>query len=107
MIAADDVAPPRQHHCLSLVVDLLAAFAHHQRHERRRIVEHELTHQLVGALAHAEDVEQAACLELGQCLGTDQTAVGDHAHPGNGEAPAGRHLGSTATARITGQTFGR
>ena len=36
MIAADDVAPPRQRHRLGLVVDLLAALAHNQRHQWRR-----------------------------------------------------------------------
>ena len=37
---------------------------------------------------HAEDIEQPARLERGQRLGTDQPAVGNHAHAGDGEAPA-------------------
>src|SRR5262245_24517600 len=44
MVAADDIAPPRQHHRLGLVVDLLSALLDHQRHEGRGIIEHELAH---------------------------------------------------------------
>src|SRR5262245_2373416 len=40
MVAADDIAPPSQHHRLGLEVGLLAALAHRERHEWRRIVEH-------------------------------------------------------------------
>ena len=54
MIAADDVASTGQHHGLGLVVGLLAALVDGQRHERRGILEHQLAHQLVAALAHAE-----------------------------------------------------
>jgi hypothetical protein len=57
-IAADNVAPPRQHHRFGLVIDLLAALLHHQRHERRRIVEHQFAHQLVRAFPHAQDIQQ-------------------------------------------------
>ena len=46
-VAADDVAPPGQHHRLALVVDLFAALPCRQRYERRRIIEHQLAHQLV------------------------------------------------------------
>ena len=49
MVAADDVAPSRQHHGLGLVVDLFTALLHRQRDERRRIVEHQLAQQLVGS----------------------------------------------------------
>src|SRR5271157_3440346 len=57
VVAADDVAPARQLHRLRLVLDLLAAFLHQQRYERRRIIEHQLAHQLVGALAYPQDVQ--------------------------------------------------
>ena len=88
MVAADDVAPPSQLHRLGGVVGLLAAFADHQRYEWCGIIEHELSHQLVGALAHAQDIEQAARLEFGHGLGTDHAAVGDDAHASDGKAPA-------------------
>jgi hypothetical protein len=52
MVAADDVASSRQRYRLGLVVDLLAALTRHQRHERRRVVEYQLAHQ-VAALAAA------------------------------------------------------
>jgi hypothetical protein len=65
---------------------LLAALAHHQRQQRAGILEHELAHQLVAALAHAQNIEQSARLELGQGIGTDQTAIGDDAHPGDSKA---------------------
>jgi hypothetical protein len=35
--------------------ELVAAFRLHQRRERRGIVEHQIAHQLVGALTHAEN----------------------------------------------------
>ena len=73
MVAANDVAPFRQRHCLGLIVDMLTTFAYDQRYERRRIFQHEILHQLVRALAYAEDIKEAACLEFGQRLGTDQT----------------------------------
>jgi hypothetical protein len=57
MVAADDVAAPGQHHRLGLVVSLLAALLQREWHERRRIIEHELSHQLVGTLAHPQDIE--------------------------------------------------
>ena len=60
MIAADDVASTGQHHGLGLVVGLLAALVDGQRHERRGILEHQLAHQLVAALAHAENVQEPA-----------------------------------------------
>jgi hypothetical protein len=36
------------------------------------IIQHELSRELVGALPHPQDIEQATRLELGQGLGTDQ-----------------------------------
>src|SRR5258705_11586818 len=62
-VAADDVAPGGQHDRLGLVVDLPAALGHHQRHEGRTIVEHPLKHQVVAALAHTQDIKQAARFE--------------------------------------------
>jgi hypothetical protein len=43
---------------------------------------------LSDALAHAQDVEQAALLQFGRRLGTDEATVGDHAQARDGEAPA-------------------
>ena len=104
MVAADDVAPSRQRHGLGLVVDLFTALLHRQRDERRRIVEHQLAHQLVGALPHAQDIQEPPRLQLGHGLGTDHAAVGDHAHARNVEASAQpvdhgdqrRHVGGVA-----------
>ena len=88
MITADDVAPPGQLHGLGLVVDLLAALCQGERHEWRGVVEHQFAHQFVGALAHPEDIQEAARLQLRQGLGADHAAVGDHAHARDREAPA-------------------
>src|SRR3984885_3312990 len=60
VVAADDVAPPGERHRLGLVVDLLFAFGQKERDEGRGIVEHEFAHELVAALAHAQNVEQLA-----------------------------------------------
>jgi hypothetical protein len=60
VVAADDVAPPGERHRLGLVVDLLFALGQEERGEGRGIVEHEFAHELVAALAHAQDVEQLA-----------------------------------------------
>ena len=87
MVAADDVALAAQRHRLGLVVGLLAVLRHRERHERGGIAEHQFAHHLVGALAHPEDVQEAARLQLGHSLGADHAAVGDHAHAGDGEAP--------------------
>src|SRR3974377_234976 len=51
MVAADDVAPSRQHDRLGLVIDLLAALLHHQRHKRCRITEHQLTPHAFGCIS--------------------------------------------------------
>ena len=81
VVAADDVAPPGERDRLGLVVDLFFALGQEERDERRGVVEHEFTHQLVGALAHAQDVEQFARLQLRDRLGADHAAVGDDADP--------------------------
>ena len=59
-----------------------------QRHEGSGIVEHELAHQLVGALAHAENVEKPARFEFRDRLGADHAAIGDDADATDGEALA-------------------
>jgi hypothetical protein len=48
-----------------------------------------------------QDIEEAARLELGQRLGADHAAVGDHAHAADIEAPgaAGRRWGSRSSRR--------
>jgi hypothetical protein len=69
MVAADDVASSRQLDRLGLVINLLAALAQRQRHERRRIVERQLAHQFVGALAHTQDVEEPPRLQFGHVNG--------------------------------------
>jgi hypothetical protein len=77
---------------------------HHQRHERRRIVEHQLAHQLVRAFPHAQDIQQPPRLQLGHGLSADHAAIGDHAHARDREAAAQpvdhrdqrRHVGGVA-----------
>jgi hypothetical protein len=51
---------------------LLAAFRLHQRREQRGIVEH----QLVGALTHAENIQEPPGLKRGHGFGADHAAVG-------------------------------
>src|SRR5215475_6423454 len=65
MVAADNVTAPGQHHRLGREIGLLAALAHRERHERRRIVEHQFAHQLVAAFAHAEDIAGPCCSRAG------------------------------------------
>jgi hypothetical protein len=87
-----------------LVIDLLAALLHHQRHERRRIVEHQFAHQLVRAFPHAQDIQRSPRFYLGYGLGADHAAVGHHAHARAREAAAHpvdhgdqcRHVGGVA-----------
>src|SRR5450830_1203896 len=88
VIAADDVAPPGERHCLRLVIDAAVALGDGEGRERRRIVEHQFAHQLVGSLAHTENVEDPPRFELRDSLGTDHAAVGDDADAGDGEALA-------------------
>ena len=76
-IATDDVAPPGQRHSLGLVFDVFLT-GQNQRHEGAGIVEHEFTHEFIGALAHAEDVENvlatgAICSIL--CSGLDASTI--------------------------------
>ena len=78
-VAADDVAPPGELHRLGLVVDFAPLLHQNEGHERRGIVEHEIAHQLVGSLAHAQDVEEFARFEFGDRLGADHAAVGHDA----------------------------
>jgi hypothetical protein len=103
-VDADDVALASQLDCLGAIVDVSPALLDHQRHEGRGIVEHDVTHQLVGPLARTKDVEQATRLQRGDGLGTDHAAVSDDTEPANGEAPAqpidhwdqGRDIGGVA-----------
>src|SRR5271167_89961 len=88
VVAADDVAPPGERHRLGLVVDFLIAFGQKERDAGRGIVEYEFAHELVAALASAQDVEPAARLEFGDRLGADHAAGGDDADPGYGKALA-------------------
>src|SRR5450830_723825 len=79
VIAADDVAPPGERHCLRLVVDALATSGDGEGHEGARIVEYQFAHKLVGALAHAENVKKSPRFEFRDGLGADHAAVGDDA----------------------------
>ena len=88
VVDADDVALAAQLDRLGAVVDVSAALLDHQRHEGRGIAEHDLAYQLVGAFAHAEDVEQTTRFQCGDGLGTDHAAVSDDAEAADGEAPA-------------------
>src|SRR5208283_1452330 len=57
-VAADNVAPPGERHRLGLVIDL-APFLHQNKgNERRGIVEDEFADELVGSLAHAQNVDE-------------------------------------------------
>ena len=70
--------------------------------------QHDLTHLLVGALARAQDVVNAALLELDHGLVADHAAIGDDAHPGDAEALAQAvdhreqrlHVGGVAGPRL-------
>jgi hypothetical protein len=59
-----------------------------QRHHRLVVGEHDLAHFAVAALAGTEDKFDATHLQLGDRLGTDHPAVGNHAHPGNAKTLA-------------------
>ena len=87
-IATDDVAPPGQHDRLGLVVDLLAPLGDGEWDEGSGIGEHEVSHQFVAALAHAENIAKPARFEFGDGLGADHAAIGDDADALNGKALA-------------------
>ncbi len=78
-IAADDVAPPGELHRLGLVIDFASGLHQNEGNERRGIVEDEFAHQLVGSLAHAQNIKQPSRFEFGDRLGADHAAVGDDA----------------------------
>ncbi len=63
-VAAHDIAPPGERHGLRLVVDLAPRLHQNEGNERRGIVEDEFAHQLVGSLAHAQNVEQSCALRV-------------------------------------------
>jgi len=88
VIDADDVALLAHLHRFGAVIGLLVALADGERHEGCLVFEHDLAHQLVGALAHAEEIEEAARLEAGDGLGADHAAIGDDADAADGESPA-------------------
>src|SRR5574337_553130 len=85
-IAADDVAPPGERDRLGLVVDLAPRLHQNEGDERRRVAEHEVAHQLVRPLAHAQNVEKLSRFELGDRPGADHAAVGDDADAVDAEA---------------------
>ena len=95
-VEADDVAPwlcpgipAADDDLLDLDVGELAAGAiDGKRHHRLLVGKNDVAHLRIRALAGAEDVFDAAYLELGDGLGADHAAVGDDAHAGNAEAPA-------------------
>ena len=78
-VAADDIATPGERDGLGLVVDLAPRLLQDEGNERRGIAEHEVAHELVRPLAHAQHIEELAGLELGDRLGADHAAVGDDA----------------------------
>ncbi len=63
VVAANDVAPAGELHGLGFVIDLLGPFADHERDEWRRIVEHPLAYDFVGALANTVGV-RAPCFAV-------------------------------------------
>ena len=87
-IATDDVTPPGQHDRLGFVVDLLAPLGDSEWDEGSGIGEHEVSHQFVAALAHAENIAKPARFEFGDGLGADHAAIGDDADALNGKALA-------------------
>src|SRR5271166_2622371 len=84
--AAHDVAPPGERDGLRLVVDLAPRLHQDEGNERRGVAEHEVAHQPVGPLAHAQDIEKLARLKLGDRLGADHAAVGDDTDAVDAEA---------------------
>ena len=81
-------APAGELYGFRLVVDALGALGDDKRHEGARIVEHQFAHQLIGALAHTENVQKPARFEFRDGLGADHAAVGDDADATDGEALA-------------------
>ncbi len=66
----------------------MSLFRFVERNEGSGIVEDEVVHQLVRALANAQDIEETARLQFGDRLGADHAAIGDHANPTNRKALA-------------------
>jgi hypothetical protein len=87
VVDADDVTLLAHPHRLGGVIGLRVALGEGERYERRGIREHDLAHQLVGALAGAEDIEEVARLEPSNGLGADHAAVGDDADAADREPP--------------------
>ena len=84
---ADDVTLPAHPHRLGGVIGLRVALGDGERYEGCGIREHDLAHQPVGALAGAEDIEEAAGLESSNGLGAHHAAVGDDADAADREPP--------------------
>ena len=66
----------------------LLPLGQNEGNEGSGIVEDEVAHQLVGALANAENIEKPARLQFGDRLGADHAAIGDDANPANRKALA-------------------
>src|SRR5271157_27936 len=75
-IATDDVAPPGQSDGLGLVFDVLLPLCQNERDEGSGIVEHEFAHELVGALANAENVQEPARLQFGLATAFNDLEIG-------------------------------
>jgi len=88
LVAADDVADALDDDLLGEELGFPVLAVHEQGREGFGVVEHHLAHALVGALAHAEDVFEAARFERGDGRPGDHAAIGDHADAANAEAVA-------------------
>ena len=85
LVAADDIAFAFDFHLLDKELRL-SRFALDEEDERIVVVEHDLAHDGVGALARAKDVFELALFEPGDGFGRDHAAVGDDADPADRKA---------------------
>src|SRR6202022_1783194 len=87
LVAADDIANAFGLHLLDEQLRLSRLALDEEGHQRIVVLEAELAHDALGALARAEDVLQLALLEPGDGCGRDHAAVCDDASPADGKAP--------------------
>ena len=107
-VATDDIANAFGFDLLDEELRLSRPALEEEGHERIVVLEHDLAHDGLGALARAEDVLQLALLEPGDSCGRDHAAVGDDADPADGKAPLQaiddrqqrRHVGGIARPHL-------
>ena len=86
LVAADDVTGAFDLDLLDEELGLSRLALDEQRNERIVVVEHDLAHDGVGALARAEDIFELALLEPGDGGRRDHAAIGHDADPADGKA---------------------